>query len=237
MKSSNSLSVPNSGLFSPGFKPASMTVQSLEADAELSNRIILQGIRSSGSAELDKEVIRKTLEEKEAGWLLGPVDPKSLPEGSIVSRRFGLQQPGKVRLIDDFSASNVNSTVQTTETPKPHSTDVIASLGVALLESFPNMLMLGRTFDLKAAYRQLGVRLSSLKYSYIACFDPYSGGPLVFQMLAVPFGASRSVYSFLRIVNSLWWLGCRCLGLQWTNHYDDFVYFLPKNLHLAQKLR
>ncbi|CAJ1365896.1 unnamed protein product, partial [Effrenium voratum] len=45
-----------------------------------------------------------------------------------VKPRFGLKQGAKVRLIDDFSGSGVNSTVQACESPKPHSTDVVAAL-------------------------------------------------------------------------------------------------------------
>ena len=45
----------------------------------------------------------------------------------------------------------------------------------------------------------------------------------MFQMLAVPFGGSRSVYSFLRIVRLIWWIACKCLAVIWSNFYDDFV--------------
>ena len=90
--------------------------------------------------------------------------------------------------------------------------------------------ILGKTFDLKSAYRQLGIRECSLLYSYIACFDLVSRRPVIFQMLAVPFGATRAVYSFLRIARCLWWLGCECLKLCWTNFYDDFVTFTGESL-------
>ena len=42
-------------------------------------------------------------------------------------------------------------------------------------------------------------------------------------MRALPFGASRSVYSFLRVAHSLWWLGCVALKLPWTNFFDDVI--------------
>ena len=49
-------------------------------------------------------------------------------------------------------------------------------------------------------------------------------------MLAVPFGASRAVYSFLRVSHSIWWLGCMALGLVWSNFYDDFITFSTDEL-------
>ena len=133
-------------------------------------------------------------------------------------------QPNKVRLIDDLSASSINKTVQCSETPRPHTTDVIASVALGLLERCYGEV-LGKTFDLKSAYRQLGIRESSLLYSYIACLDPVKRCPVLFQMLAVPFGATWAVYSFLRIARCLWWVGCKCLKLCWTDFHDDFVTF------------
>ena len=54
--------------------------------------------------------------------------------------------------------------------------------------------------------------------------------PEVYQLLAVPFGATRAVYSFLRVAHSLWWLGCMALGIIWSNLYDDFICFSSEDL-------
>ena len=170
-------------------------------------------------------VFEKTLEERDAGWLRGPVPFDSLGPGSVLSRRFGLKQPNKIRLIDDLSKSGINATVQTSEAPRPHSTDVVASLVLAILLGSHGRRALGKTFDLKSAYRQLGINPGSLSVSYITCFDPVNRKPAIFQMLAVPFGGSRSVYSFLRIVRVVWWLACKCLFIMWSSFYDDFVTF------------
>ena len=217
--------VPQTGVFDPTFKPALMTTNELVDSAETSNKAIFHSVRSSGDAEVDSIVFQKTLEERDAGWLRGPVQFKELTHGCVLSRRFGLKQPNKVRLIDDLSKSNINSTVQTPEAPRPHSTDVVASLALALLLGSSEKRVLGKTFDLKSAYRQLGIHPNSLSCSYIVCFDPVARGPAIFQMLAVPFGGSRSVYSFLRIVRVIWWIACKCLAVMWTNFYDDFVTF------------
>lgn len=42
-------------------------------------------------------------------------------------------------------------------------------------------------------------------------------------MQALPFGASRSVYGFLRVAHSLWWLGCKALNLVWFFFFDDYI--------------
>jgi hypothetical protein len=92
-----------------------------------------------------------------------------------------------------------------------------------LLKNSPSQQWLGKTVDLSAAYRQLGIAPSSRWVSYIAVFDPESRSPKVFAMRALPFGASRSVYAFLRTAHSLWWLGCKILKLTWSNFFDDFI--------------
>ena len=110
------------------------------------------------------------------------------------------------------------------ESPKPHTTDVVASVVLELLKNC-KVGVLGRAFDLKSAYRQLGINKDSFWAAYIVVFNPSTRSPEIFQLQAVPFGATRSVFSFLRIAHSLWWLGCSQLKLMWSNFYDDFVTF------------
>ena len=116
--------VPATGVFDPVFKPALMTEDDLVEQSKISNKAIYHSVRSSGDSEVDSIVFQKTLEERDAGWLRGPIPFHELGSGCILSRRFGLKQPNKVRLIDDLSKSNINSTVQTSESPRPHSTEM-----------------------------------------------------------------------------------------------------------------
>ena len=176
---------------------------------------------------IDNEVFEKTMSELECGWLCGPFRPEDLPDDAVVSRRFGIKQTSgekvKVRLIDDFSASGVNGTVQVDSAAKLHTLDVVAGLCMEMLRQSPDCQLVGKTVDLSSAYRQLGVAPESRWVSYIAVFDPSTKRPKIFAMRALPFGASRSVYGFLRVAHSLWWLGCKMLHLTWSNFFDDFI--------------
>ena len=210
-----------------GFKPAKITEAELAATARASRIGLLSSVRSSGDDFIDGEVFAKTLEELECGWLEGPLSPEDLPESAVVSRRFGIKQgtgeKAKVRLIDDFSASGVNSTVQVECSAKLHTLDVAAALCMELLRGSACAEWVGKTIDLSAAYRQLGIAPSSRWVSYIAVYDPDSRSPKIFSMKALPFGASKSVYGFLRVAHSIWWLGCKALAIPWTNFFDDFI--------------
>ena len=213
--------VPSTGLFNPVFKPAAMSEDLLRDTADEGRHSVFRSVKSQGDL-LDQEVKKQTLEELQKGWLEGPFDPSELPNGSVVSRRFGIQQGSKVRLIDDLSASHVNSCVQTNESPKPHSTDVLAALAIQLMRS-TNEPLLGRTHDLKAAYRQLAVSQSSAWCSYVCIWDHERAAPVCFRLKALPFGACRSVYSFLRVVHSIWFIGTVGLSLPWVCYFDDFI--------------
>ena len=108
------------------------------------------------------------------------------------------------------------------ESPKPHATDVVASVALELLKHSKSDVV-GRAFDLKSAYRQLGIHPNSLWAAFVVVFNPHKRCPEIFQLQAVPFGATRSVFSFLRMAHSIWWLGCSQLKLMWSNFYDDYI--------------
>ena len=51
----------------------------------------LKTSKSSGDPLVDTAVYEKTLEERDEGWLEGPISFSSLPAGSVLRRRFGLR--------------------------------------------------------------------------------------------------------------------------------------------------
>ena len=214
---------PDVAFFEPGFKPAKITENELASSARASRVAMLASIRSSGDDEIDREVFSKTQDEVACGWLEGP----DLEETAIISWRFGIRQSSgdvvKIRLIDDFTASNVNQAVQVENAPKLHTLDVVAALCMELLRQHGNAEWVGKTIDLSSAYRQLGISPNSRWVSYIAVYDPSSKSAKIYSMRALPFGASRSVYSFLRVAHSLWWLGCVSLKFPWSSFFDDFI--------------
>jgi hypothetical protein len=211
------------GLFRPDFKAASSTVQQAKANAVEQRTKVLSMVRAQG--ELDNEVHQLTCAERDAGWLDGPFKVDQLEGHALVSRRFGLRQGEKTRLIDDLSVGGVNATVQVAESPLPHTTDLVASLALAILRAMPGMKVVGKTFDLRAAYRQLAVSQRSLWASYVAHWNPVTKEPEINRMLALPFGGRRSVYAFLRVSYCLWWVACTQMGIMWTNYFDDFPTF------------
>eukprot|EP00438_Fugacium_kawagutii_P002538 Skav207754 [mRNA] locus=scaffold181:133572:138810:- [translate_table: standard] len=220
--------IPPSGIFEPTFKAAELTVQSLMANAQADRLAIFHSSRTSGDADIDQEVLSKTRSEVECGWARGPIALSELPASAVVSRRFGLKQSSKVRLIDDMSGSRINQTVQALESPKPQGTDMIAALVLEILQVGQNVPVTGRSFDMKAAYKQLPLSENALGLSYVAIYNPETREPELYQLLAAPFGATRSVYTFLRTAASIWYLGSAALAVMWTHFFDDYVAFAAR---------
>ena len=202
------------GLWPAKFVPATVSEIELYEISARERESICGKVKDTPS-ETDRDVWHKTLEED---------DPKQIPEHYPLSRRFGVVQGEKTRCVDDFSRSHVNSCVQVTEAPKPHTVDVLASLLMQAMTSSPNTEeWCVRTLDLKDAYRQCAIATSSFPFSHIVVRDPSTGMPKVFKMLALPFGSIKSVHAFLRIAHSLWFLAACALDVMWTNYFDDYV--------------
>ena len=212
---------PITGAFPPVFKPPTRSASDLCEWGPSLRAKILDRVRPQG--EEDTVVHAKTVEERNKSWARGPLSRDELAKDSLVSRRFGLQQGAKTRLVDDMSASGVNELVMVHESPKPHGPDVIAGAALAAMRKMPQEPLSGRAYDLRSAYRQLPIHPSSLKHALVSHWNPEQCAVEIDQLLALPFGAARSVYGFLRAAASVWWLGCTCLGLMWSVFYDDFV--------------
>ena len=96
----------------------------------------------------------------------------------------------------------MNSTVQVCESPKPHTTDVVAAVCLRLLQNCDSETdVLGAAYDLKSAYRQVGLLPGARKFAYIAVYNPDLKQPEVYRLVAAP------------------------LSLVWTNFFDDFITF------------
>lgn len=221
--------VPKTDMLPFKFTPALLTVDALRKQAEFRRAQSFGSCSGSGDSDIDLEVWRQTLEERDKGWLIGPLDPEEIPLDTPISKRFGLRQKHKVRLIDDYSESSINQTqtVLVTESPVLHTVD-IACASVAhwfgcCEEINVDKDLVARTFDLASAYRQVGLNAEGRQFAYIRVFNPVENKWVVFQAQVLPFGAVRSVHSFLRLARAVWWIGTVGCKLMWSSFFDDYI--------------
>ena len=222
--------VPLTNMLPGKFEPALISEQELQMSAERVKMAAVNEVRSSGDSELDEIVWQKTLDEVAKGWLTGPLRDDQVPMDRPLSRRFGLRQRhDKVRLIDDYSESGVNACVSVSESPSLHTVDVAcASLMVwfsLCKEAKIDNDLVVRTLHLASAYRQVGLSERGQKFAFLRVYTPRTKKACFFKCLVLPFGAVRSVHSFLRLARALWWLGDTGCWVVCTSFYDDFIAF------------
>ena len=226
--------VPASAVFQSAYKPCLTTLQQLERDANKRNALVMSMTRSSGDTDLDAAVLQETLEEIEKGWADGPWPIEELEPGATVSRRFPLKQATKVRMIDDYTVSGVNDSCATFSKLDLHAIDTFIAVVRRYFEDMGQAdkcaELMAKTFDLKSAYRQIPVREDHLKYGYFCIYNYKLDRVEVYRSKTLPFGATQSVFSFLRLARMLHSIASRCLGIMTTNFYDDFLVASPPAL-------
>lgn len=209
------------GIFPAGVKRPSFSVETLAKLSKGLNRAILKSMDRRQEDELEQGTWSETAEELEKGWVWD-ASSEGL-DGKILARRFGLQQGSKLRVIDD--CRHLNFSVGLNEKFQLHSIDQLASIiahSFSLSDGGQHPNVFGRTYDLRAAYKQFPLSVASRSALRIAVAKPGSSAPTILGVNALPFGAVGSVAGFLRVSHALWYVGTVGLGLCWTAFYDDF---------------
>jgi len=154
--------LPGSHCFEPRYKPASIPTEALRNVANRARTVLLRSVKSSGDSEIDNGVYAATLKEREKGFLRGPIHADAVPSGGTLTRRFGVQQKGKVRPIDDYKASMVNSAVTQVETVTLHGVDHIAGVCSSFLRALHqhgrSETLVSKCWDLASAQTNTLVR-------------------------------------------------------------------------------
>ena len=218
-----------SGLFSSQVMPPQISRTTLESLSSFLNRSAIFKCEKNSSGEFAKELLDITLEEVDKGWIAEEMSLDDLHHGDVLSPRFIIHQGDKARAIDDFSFSSINATVGSSDKIALQGVDEIAGLIKRLMRSGVGDL-LGRTYDMEAAYRQLPIRADERGKAIICIFDPESKKPRFFKMATMPFGAIASVHAFLRTAAAINNVCCTLFKIPVTSYFDDFTVITRKAL-------
>ena len=122
-------------------------------------------------------------------------------------------------MIDDYTVSGVRDSCATFSKLDLHAIDTFIAVVRRYFEDMnavgKNGELLAKTFDLKSAYRQIPVRSDHMKYGYFCIYNCKTSCVEIYRSKTLPFGATQSVFSFLRLA--------RMLRILTTNFYDDFL--------------
>ena len=196
----------------------------------------------------------QTLKEVELGFLEGPMDESEVsrclqtPDWLLNPRFLLLQGPSqKPRVIDDCRRSGLNTAFTSLERLSLQDFDFVVATCKLLRScrsgnqiaftlqdgqeikgpvhaSSVNDVWLARALDLSKAYKQLAVSDESRPLSTVGYLNP-SGAWSCFTSSSLPFGATGSVYGFLRISRALWFLVNKLLLIPSCFYFDDFPHF------------
>ena len=238
---------PETGVFPPAsrcamFEPEDLWRRSRNARAEVAAEA-----RGSGDPILDREVLEASLDEAAKGWLKGPIAPEVLDREIgcwVPSRRFGIRQGKKMRVIDDYAASKINDTLAASEAVDPDGLDRIGANAKAHMEAFTaaeamvpadspfrglarhrdhaEARLVSRLWDLASAYRQLARSPAHRSFTIVAVWDPDQRKHVYFEQPALAFGAAASVFSFNWASAGLKEILVVLFSIGSTIFYDDF---------------
>ena len=216
--------MPLSGNSRPKVKRPAMSMDALLILSNGLNKSVLERLGNRQDPELESSAWQETQKELAAGWTYLANDPDT--SGLLIALRFALRQgPTKVRLIDDCTINGLNNTIGLRERFELHTIDKLAAMAVhALSDASKEGLAdwVGRTFDLRSAYKQYGIHPSDRQRLRIGVNQPGCERPTLLGVNALPFGATGSVSAFLRVAMALWRVGLVLLKLVWSSFFDDF---------------
>eukprot|EP00438_Fugacium_kawagutii_P019357 Skav210201 [mRNA] locus=scaffold1264:141588:142514:- [translate_table: standard] len=215
--------------YRPLVVPATMTQEELESSA-LWRRKSIMGSKPDFEGADETELENAAAKEVEMGFLDGPYSEADLDkyyghQKWLLNPRFALHQGlDKVRVIDDAKASALNCAYSSTFKLQLQDTDYIAAMiGAALKKqasSGSQDSWKGRTLDLSKAYKQLAIYPD---HSHLAVVGfPSKGAWKFFRSIALPFGATGSVYGFVRVSQALWFIVTKLLKAITAHYFDDF---------------
>ena len=213
-------------------------VQTLKMLAKGLNQSIKAQVAAMEINDVTRSAWETTKEELQKGWLW--VDDDTSMDGKVVAKRFGLVQKNKTRVIDDFSICGLNAACGLREKFKIHAIDELAAylshVFTTSSKSGTGLDVVGKTFDLKSAYRQFGLSEDDAQLARVMVLDTDSNQPKLFGMRTLPFGAVGSVGGFLRVSYALWFVGIMSLKIAWTAFYDDFTVITSRALQNSTEL-
>ena len=213
-----------SNVFPKETKRPEYDIELVKSMAKGLNHAILKQVQMPADDELSAATWQSTLDEIEKQWVWR--DVTSEYDDVILAKRFGLQQKSKVRVIDDCTVGGYNKAYGTKEKLRVHAIDQLAAYLSWLCTSLGTEIqdeIVGRTYDLRSAYKQFGVSSRTRDLLRLLVWDNDQKKPCLLGVNALPFGASGSVSAFLRISMALWYVGTVGLKLCWTVFYDDFT--------------
>eukprot|EP00435_Cladocopium_sp_Y103_P025259 s2284_g6.t1 len=214
--------IPSGGIFPCKPLYATLLPEQVREMASLAREATWSSVKRNRDPKMCQDIYNSVIEECQKGWMRGPFTLAELPEGAVLTRRFGVQQTSTLADGSRVSESLINVTNSCDETIMPMGIDQICAALVKRMRLRSRESLVCKTIDLRKAYKNLPLSEPALKDSYICVLSPSTGVPEAFQTLVLPFGARAAVMGFCRASYSVWRIGVILFNLHWTVYFDDY---------------
>ena len=194
----------------------------------------------------DQELSDLTMDEAEKGWLVGPSDTETLSathglwaqhRGSWWSKALSYVQSATTACVGAqhvigidpllISAKAAMCAVTSDRLDEVVVEDATGRIRSAKLHAdwrrAGTRRVLGKTWDLRSAYRNLVRTPSHCSVTIIAVWNPIAKKTEFYEQPVLPFGAASSVHSFCWVARSLYLVMSRCLWVLSGHYVDHFL--------------
>ena len=223
----------------------------LERHATTAQELLLATMGPAGDVEIDEALAKTTQEELQSGWLRGPFTKEDLDRkftSWVPVKRFGIRQGQKVRAIDDYSLLGQNAAMSVAEKVDLTGVDFVATCARAFVAAAAGgdkiglelsdgevygghvhadfagrrLELVGKTFDLKSAYRQLARHPDDAPFTVVAIWNAVEKRVEFFEQTVLAFGASSSFANFCHVARAIWTIMMHGLGVATGQYVDDY---------------
>lgn len=174
-------------------------------------------------SSVDREVWRQTQDEIIIGRIAHP--KKHIKRATVIrTRRFGIYQRSskgkmKVRCIDDYARSRVNSTTRVAGRIRMGRIADMCAFLQRMHKKFPGQRFRLYKSDFKSAYRACPISPAHAKFAYIEVKSP--DGWVLLRQLAMPFGAVGAVYAWDHLGSAVQAIIADVLAIYMCRYVDD----------------
>ena len=141
-------------------RPAPCSMETFREKIPERNAEAVERVRKDQGSDVARQIYEKTMREVAAGWISTPVPCSKVPASTPLTPRFAVEEhrvagPPKIRLVDDFRASGVNSTLEVVDTSVPGGLDSFLALRTAHQRLLDGRRLLAFSVDFAHAYKHV----------------------------------------------------------------------------------
>ena len=189
---------------------------------------MVQRVVDDSQTALSRACWGRKILEASMGWVTQPVPLDDIVLDRIpLSPRFAIEEQHgagklKVRVIDDFKASQVNDLLGMVDTSVPETLDVFLAMLLTQGHHNPTADLSAFSVDFAHAYKQVGIAEAQADFATVVLAD-HAGVPHVASLKTQPFGSRRAPANWGRIATFFQFI-MRVLFHMWVGVYVDDVF-------------